>query len=212
MTNYITGGKVTFEDAVKHEGYNEPQFAPSRRAAVELAFDVPEGADGKEVLDTTFDTAVAKVYEILGKKPAKQSAKDGYDATVKVTGSTRKAKDKPATEAVVDTSPAGSDKAALEAAAGLTASQVVEAVVKAIEPETDSLDDLLGEAAPVPITDAELAKAAQNKNAQMKVSDPNFSVKIRALVVEYAGAPPKKITDVPVAKRQEFLDKLRELK
>lgn len=191
MTDFITGGKVTYEDAVKHDGYADPQYAPSRRAAAEIAFDVPADGNGAEILDAVFALAVDKVNQILGKKEVALKAE-------------KKTRAKATKETVVDASPAGSDKAALEAAAGLKAAEPVV--------EEDSLDDLLGAQAPVPITDAELAKAAQNKNAQMKASDPNFSVKIRALVVEYAGAPPKKITDVPVSKRQEFLDKLRDLK
>jgi hypothetical protein len=202
MTDNITGGKVTYEDAVKHEGYPDPQFAPSRRAAVELSFEVFEGENGKDKLDETHAIAVAKVNEMLSKK----SAKEAVTATTTTATSTRKPRAKAADKSANE--PA-TDKDKLAQAAGLPTTDLV--VEKAAEPVEDSLDDIFGDEAPVPITDAELAKAAQNKNAQMKVKDPNFSVKIRALVVEYAGQPPKKITDVPVAKRQEFLDKLRDL-
>lgn len=194
----ITNGSVTIEDGVKAA----EEYAPARKVSVTLGFAVTEAETAVNWLEEAAKQATAKVDELLGRT-----------TTVKPTRAPRKAADKPAAapakETVVDASPAGSDKAALEAAAGLTPAEPVKPVQLDIE---DNIDDLLGEAAPVPITDAELAKAAQNKNAQMKVSDPNFSVKIRALVVEFAGPPPKKITDVPVAKRQEFLDKLRDLK
>lgn len=193
--SFITGGTVSIEDGVKAL----EEFAPARKAKVELSFSVPEGEEGQKYLNAATDVAEAKVSEILGRKPKAVTT----ETPIKPA---RKPREKAAVETVVDTSVPGSDKAKLEVEAGLKPAEV-----KVAEPEQGDIDDLLGDAAPVPITDAELAKAAQTKNAQMKVKDPNFSVKIRALVVEYAGQPPKKITDVPVARRQEFLDKLRDL-
>ena len=192
-----TSGSVTIEDGNPGEPND---FNPRRKVSVTIAYNTQEGdgSDGQAFLDGAADAANKKVDELLGRRV------NPTVGTVPIAGTepAKVRKLRTVKEPAVDTSASGSDKAALEAAAGLKPAEVV---------EEDSLDDLLGNQAPVPITDAELAKAAQNKNAQAKVKDPNFSVKIRALVVEYAGAPPKKITDVPVAKRQEFLDKLRDL-
>lgn len=193
----ITNGVVSIEDGTKAA----EEYAPARKVKVEFSFVVPEGGDATLAANLASEAADAKVNELLGRSSKAVPEKPA------TTRKPREAKE-PAT---VETSAPGSDKAALEAAAGLKLAEEKKPEPKQPEPVEDNIDDLLGDQAPVPITDAELAKAAQNKNAQMKVKDPNFSVKIRALVVEFAGQPPKKITDVPAAKRQEFLDKLRDL-
>lgn len=214
----ITNGIVSVEDGNKAA----EEYAPARKVKVEISFAVPEGEDGNHHVLLAGRVADAHVKRLLGREVtatevvSSNPAKEAVTAVAVNADTTAKTTRKPRATSAKEPA-TGGDKAALEAAAGLTAGGVVETSVvnntKVVEPvvEEDSLDDLLGAQAPVPITDAELAKAAQNKNAQMKVKDPNFSIKIRALVVEYAGAPPKKITDVPVAKRQEFLDKLRDL-
>ena len=201
----ITNGVVSVEDGNKA---NE-EYAPARKVKVEFTFSVDENQDVDFVLNFAAGKANDKVNELLGRKSAKEAA----SAMTAVADTAAKTTRKPRVTSAKE--PATGDKAALEVAAGLVPGGVIETTGPApSNPEVveeDSLNDLLGEQAPVPITDAELAKAAQTKNAQMKVKDPNFSVKIRALVVEYAGPPPKKITDVPVATRQEFLNKLRDL-
>ncbi len=203
-----TTGSVTIEDG--NPGV-PGDFNPRRKVVVTISYHTEDGdgSDGQSFLDRAANAANAKVDELLGRKSAKQPVKVDPTGGTPPTETASKPKKKAAKEAATELS----DKEKLAVAAGVLATDTPAKVVeKLAEPEADSLDDLLGEQAPVPITDAELAKAAQNKNGQMKASDPNFSVKIRALVVEYAGPPPKKITDVPVAKRQEFLDKLRDLK
>lgn len=205
----ITNGVISIEDGTKAP----EEFAPGRKVRVEFTFAVPEGEDATAVANAAAAAADAKVNELLGRTVIAGTVAVAVTPTgasaAPAGGKRTRAAAKPKPDAT--TPPAGGDKAALEAAAGLKAGGPIDTTVAA-EPEQGDIDDLLGDQAPVPITDAELAKAAQNKNAQMKVKDPNFSVKIRALVVEYAGVPPKKITDIPVAKRQEFLDKLRDLK
>jgi hypothetical protein len=196
-----TNGSVTIED-----GNKAPEdYAPARKVSVTISYQASEGEDGTKFLDAAANAANLKVDELLGRKSAPTSF-----SQVEVPATAAPAKKrgaKAATEPAKE--PELSDKEKLAVAAGVHTVEPVPA--KIVEPDPDSLDDLLGEQAPVPITDAELSKTAQNRNGQMKAKDPNFSVKIRALVVEYAGPPPKKITDVPVAKRQEFLDKLRDL-
>jgi hypothetical protein len=73
-------------------------------------------------------------------------------------------------------------------------------------------DDPLGlgiivpEVKPEPVTDAELGSAtvAQNK----KIQKPDA---IRALIAEFAGAPPKQARDIPQDKRHAYLEKLKTL-
>lgn len=182
----IVSGAITVEDGVRNT--SQDQYAPTRKVSVTYNFVVPENGDEDAIARHTADAVNEQVNALLGRteavKPAVQKKKAPTD------------KDKKAE------------------AAGLPTKDIVSKEPETIETTElveDGIDDLLGDAAPAPITDVELAKAAQAKNAAMKTKDPNFSVKIRALVVEYAGPPPKKITDVPVAKRQEFLEKLRDL-
>lgn len=201
----ITNGVVSIEDGAKAS----EEFAPARKVRVELTFATQEDGSesAAETLERVSQIANAKVSELLGR------------GTVLATGGTvqKVQTEKPAEKATTrkkkaETKPAGEKtKADLEAELIAELTGGTPPATQAAEPEPDGIDDLLGDQAPVPITDAELAKAAQLKNAQMKTKDPNFAVKIRALVVEYAGQPPKKITDIPVAKRQEFMDKLKDL-
>lgn len=191
-----THGTVTIEDGNPGEPND---FNPRRKVSVSFGFanEEDDGTAGQKFLDAAANAANAKVDELLGRKVKTQESPDRFAPSAETAKTSRKK---------------ATDKDKLAQAVGLPTEDVVTVKTPAVvEPAEDNIDDLLGDQAPVPITDAELAKAAQNKNAQMKVKDPNFSLKIRALVVEYAGTPPKKITDVPVAKRQEFIEKLRDL-
>lgn len=190
----ITNGVVSIEDGTKAK----EEFAPARKVRVELTFAVAEGSDPTEVLDKVRSLAASRVDLELGRKYAEMAAP--------VTEAKKPGRPKKETPAPEKT------KADLEQELIAELTGGTPPAPAPVEPEADNgIDDLLGEQAPAPITDAELAKAAQTRNAQMKQKDPNFALKIRALVVEYAGQPPKKITDVPVAKRQEFMDKLKDL-
>ena len=75
MKSVITGGTVSVEDCKKHDGYPDPQFAPTRKVRVELIFVVPEDSDeGQRYLDAVATQADGKVTEMLGKKTAARSA------------------------------------------------------------------------------------------------------------------------------------------
>jgi hypothetical protein len=68
--NFITGGTVSVEDCVKHSGYPDPQYAPTRKIRVELIFNADDGADGQDRLDVVAAVANTKVAELLGKPVA----------------------------------------------------------------------------------------------------------------------------------------------
>ena len=70
MSHVITGGIVRYEDGIKAV----EEFAPARKAAVELRFDIPEGQDTDEAVSTVLALATAKVYELLGTTPKKAAA------------------------------------------------------------------------------------------------------------------------------------------
>ena len=70
MSHVITGGIVRYEDGIKAA----EDYAPARKAAVELRFDIPEGQDTDEAISTVLALATAKVYELLGTTPKKAAA------------------------------------------------------------------------------------------------------------------------------------------
>jgi hypothetical protein len=73
-------------------------------------------------------------------------------------------------------------------------------------------DDPLGlgivvpEPAAEPVTDAELGSATVARNKAIQKPDA-----IRALIAEFAGAPPKQARDIPQDKRHAYLEKLKTL-
>lgn len=211
----ITNGIVSIEDGTKAS----EEFAPARKVRVELHFGIEEGSDPVAVLDGVRALADSRVQLMLNRKVAEAPKAATPAATVagEKAPSTRK---KPAA-AAPQAEPA-TTKADLAKAAGIPVGDTVhkaaaDELEDPPEPKTtvpadpDDLNDLLGDSAPVPVTDQELGKAAQEKNGKMKGVAGWAPEKIRKLVAEFAGEG-KRISDVPAAKRQEFLKKLEELK
>jgi len=206
----ISGGVVCIEDCKKHSGYPDPQFAPTRKARVELFFAVPEGANEQAALDYTTTVANNKVVEILsGQKPETSSA-----PVTQATPETPR-KPKPKDKVPEIPKPVEKTKEDLAREAGLPANDIISTIDETEAPAKgeDDLGDVLGEAAPAPITDAELGKAAQEKNARMKAEQGEkwAPSKIRDLIAEYAGAG-KRINDIPADQRPSFLVLLKGLK
>jgi hypothetical protein len=238
MTSVITGGTVSVEDCKKHEGYPDPQYAPTRKVRVELIFTVPEGADGQPYLDGTAAQANAKVAELLGNKPPATVAagkattapaatppstpapgsKAALEGELLAKGATaadlgrepQQAAKAPRAPRKAQTPPAGGAQAEAPKADpdDLTASEP--AAVQ--EPASDGLDDLLGEPAKdEPISDLELNTAVQKVNATLKAP-----AVIRKLLQEFNPDPVKYpqivLAQVPQERRHEFLAMLKELK
>ena len=95
MSHVITGGIVRYEDGIKAA----EEYAPARKAAVELRFDIPEGQDTDEAISTVLALATAKVYELLGTTPKKAAApkKAATAAKVPDLGQAATVEDKAAT-------------------------------------------------------------------------------------------------------------------
>ena len=224
MNNSITGGTVAIEDGIKAK----EDFAPARKVKVELSFSVPEGGDGVAFLDGVSAVAEGKLRELLGKAPA--APKPVQAATQAPVEAPAKAPAKP--KAAKEKAPAAppapeKTKADLAKEAGLPTKDIVTkgpsdeelledeptitAAGKAVA-EEDDLNDILGEAAPPPVTDLELGKAAQEKNAKMKAEHGEAwaPAKIRELISKYSDG--KRINDIPAAKRPQFLKELDALK
>lgn len=200
----IVSGTVCIEDG---NPAKTGDFDPKRKVKVELTFAVPEGGNSTDFLDLTARTADTKVRELLGRSAspaaitAAAPAPSRVDTPVEPKKATR-AKKEP------------TDKDKLAAAAGLPVEGLDESEVPAPKPgPDDSLDDLLGDAAPAPVTDAELGKKAQEKNAALKVAngEKHDPTTIRKLIAKFAGEG-KRINDIPAAKRHDFLKELDALK
>ncbi|MGH7743730.1 MAG: hypothetical protein ACREQ5_02770 [Candidatus Dormibacteria bacterium] len=206
----ITGGTVSVEDCVKHPGYPDPQFAPTRKVRVELIFAEGDG------LDEASARANAKVKELLGGKiaaPASTSAApSGKDALAKAAGV-----DAASVAAATATAPrkAGARKAADKPKPVETATADAAAVVD--EEETgEEADDFSAvvEEEPKPagkvIPDADLNAAMTKKNGEIK-----SSASIRKVVAGFAPEGhkgPFHAHDIPQERREEFLKAIADLK
>lgn len=224
MNTLISGGTVTVEDGLKAK----EDYAPARKVIVAINFSVPEGLDGNAILTHASNVADKQVRVLLGKAPAAPPAdvKAETPATPAKSATTRKkAPEAPAEPAKT--------KAELAKEAGLptesiqhkgeTAPLVDEldeapAKTAAAKPaDDDDLGDLLGAEEKPPVTDAELGKAAQEKNGEMKGKAGWAPEKIRELVGKFVLAdgkpkPGAKLQEIPAAQRHDFLAQLKALK
>lgn len=199
----ITSGIVSVEDGIKGEAGD---FNPRRKARVELHFEIPEGNDHDAHVTGVADLAQAHLHSILHKTKA--------PAGSAVIAEAQKAPAASAKPAKVDK--AAKPKAPEKTKADLEAEMLAEASGPAAEPEIaaddDNLDDILGEAAPDPITDKQLSDACVAKaasNSKVAGWEPK---KIRALIEEFTGAPGKHNREIPADKRPDFLKRLEALK
>lgn len=216
----ITGGTVSIEDGVKAK----EDFAPARKVKVELTFSVPESQDGTKFLDGVTLHAENKVRQLLNKSAAEPiqaavsaegaKAPAGKTSRAKAPVVPEKTKDDLAREAGLPADGTTQHKGAdlvdeLE--------EATKAPAKA-KPADDDLSDILGEtAAPKPVTDQELGKAAQEKNGDMKGKAGWAPEKIRELVGQFVltdgkPKPGAKLQEIPAAQRHEFLAQLKALK
>lgn len=219
----ITGGIVSLEDGIKAK----EEFAPARKARVELHFDIPEGSDHDVHIQGISDLARAHLHRILHNTAAPvqahiAAAQPAVAEAAKPETAAAKKKRLAAEEAVKPKA-GEKTKADLERehlaelqAADSGAEQLLEdepeinAAGKTVANE-DDLSDLLGDQPQVVITDKELGDAVQKKNAERKAADPNWApAKIRDVISKFSGG--KRANDIPAEKRAEFLKEIEALK
>ena len=198
----IFSGLVSIEDGVKAA----EEYAQARKVRIELSFAVAEGQEDVPFLERAADIANKKVAELLGRAVS-------APVIVKVTPAAEKpkrgaAKDKSTPPAEL------SDKEKLAVQAG-----VVETPAPIVD--EDDLSDLIGETPKPPVTDAELAKAAQTTAARLKAAAEKATppttwspAALRKLIKDYN--PPEEaapaVQKIPAAKRHDFLEALEALK
>lgn len=189
----ITGGSVTIEDGEK----KSTDYTPARKVSVTLNYDVPEGQDADAVLDRVADVANAKVDELLGRTKRPTATKPVAEAAPP-TGKGRKAKEEPKEEPKV--APLADP---VTADIGLFEEQA-----PAAKPADDlGLDEFT--VPPAVITDADLNAKVMAKNKE--IGNP---VVIRTLIASFNPDPSKPFSmgNISPAQRQNFLDRLAELK
>lgn len=198
----ITGGRILFGDAVKHNPGD--QYSSSRKAEAEFYFSVSEGERHDAMTDAALGLARAKVAELLTGKSAPATstaipAGAGKTAAEIEDGDKKKAAAAAKAAAKAAKTPPTGDAGDVVVEPAGNAAKVVEAKVVA----DDGLGDLLGEQAPAEVSDAELTSQITRQNG--KVQNPNA---IRALVGKYAGPAPKAARDIPQKDRAAFLAEL----
>lgn len=222
----ITGGIISLEDGIKAK----EEFAPARKARVELHFDIPEGSDHDVHVQGVSDLARAHLHRILHNTAAPVVAHIAAAqpaALVEVPKETAAAKKARLAAEKAAGAPADKTKADLEreqleelqaAGKGTAADELDEKpAAKTHAVEKDELADLLGDTAPTPVTDQELGKAAQEKNGKMKSVVGWSPERIRELVGKFVlvdGKPKAgaKLQEIPAAQRHDFLAQLDALK
>lgn len=197
MSKLISGGLVSIEDGIK----KAEEYAPPRKVRVELRFEVPEGSDeGERFLDGVAALASAKVAELLGvaTAPASAPATDTDAAkrayAEKLSGGTPT----PAAKPVKPPKP--------KAAVAVKPAEKSEPVAA-----EETIDDFLDDPKPEPAVELTDKFLSDECTKVSKVI--GGGTKIRALI-ETFGPEGKKISlrEIPQDKRQEFLDKLSQLK
>lgn len=232
VNNSITSGTIAIEDGTKAK----EEFAPARKVKVELSFSVPEGQDGTAYMHGVARVAEQKVASMLGRtapaevaqivtatapKPAETPKTETPKPETAAAKKKREAAEKAAAEAAApkERTKADLEREMLEAAGAkkpasddeLLEDEPTITATGAVVSNDDDLGDLLGEAAPPPVTDLELGKAAQEKNAKMKaeLGEAWAPAKIRDLISRYSDG--KRINDIAAAKRPQFLKELNAL-
>ena len=227
----ITSGIVSIEDGIKAA----EEYAPARKARVELHFDIPEGSDPSAHIAGVSEVAKTHLHRLLTNKVVGAGHPEMTTLSARPTTAQALAPQPTQVLEVINTptvkpakAPKEKTKADLAREAGLPTKDVVqkgrpakpapalieeEELNAPTEPEDDD-DGLFGDSAPAPITDTEIEKAAQAKNALMKSKNPDSNINVRlrelaAILSNRVGDAKVKIREIPAAKRQEFLDKLK---
>lgn len=194
----VTGGMVFYEDGKK----SDVEYAPPRKAHVELRFDVEEGADATAMLNHTSAACIAKVNEMVGLASAPKATRARTKPAEAAPAPTEadKVAEKKAAVGIVD------DSLTIEPATGVAPGAKGGHPVASAQ--TDLEDFTIAPAETVEVTDAELHAAARRKADDLK--DP---VPVRKLVDDMNPDKTKAfpITNIPQAQRGEFLKRLSAL-
>lgn len=196
----IIGGMVSYGHGKKDDPND--QYSQSKKAIVELRFDVAEDGDETAMLNRASALALAKVNELVGIKTAAPVASTAEPAApLKATKPrTSKKAEGTAAAAPVATPATGSGDA-----------EIIGGDVASPQPKQTDVEDFIIDAEPaVQISDADL-KSACAKTAQ-KLGDGG-AVKVKEWAAKFRKDATKafQVADIAQAERQKFLDGLEKL-
>ena len=211
----ITNGTIKYGETRKIADYE------SKTGHVELSFNIPEGHDPHEAIESVHLMAREHLHAMLHgtkrsdvslpKEPtaAKPAAAKAPKAVTKAPAPA--VADKPTTAAVADTTTAGDEMPPIPASMqrqNTAATSVGQTTAVSVDEE--NLDDLLGltPTAAKEITDKEMMDATQKCQSANK-NGPAIHAAVRACGVK---CPPGRVIDIAQEKRQAFLDLLKEVK
>jgi hypothetical protein len=195
MTNVkVTNGVIKYGRSIKTGDFE------SKRGDVELSFTIAEGADADEAIAAVEGMAIKHVFDILGHQ------EDSARKAAPKAEAAGKAPKPPKATAAATTKAADASDVEEPPAPKFIEKEV--AAKAAAAPAEENLDDLLCMEPTKEITDKELTDATQKCQAAVKNAPA-----IRKLVADMGvKMPPGRIIDIPQDKRQEYLDKLKEVK
>jgi hypothetical protein len=205
----IQSGKVIYGRTVKTGDYE------NKRIDIELAFTVDDGQDAEAVVGVVGQMAVKKAHELLGLKapavaPTTEQANGAKEAAAeRMNAAEGKAPKPPRAPKPAPAKPEPKPEALKDEL------EVEQPKAEAPKPETPADDWETAGAAEPPkeITDKELSDAAIRKVTELQKDHQGAApAMIRKLIATFFTEPAgKMLRDIPQARRQEFLDKLKAL-
>lgn len=196
MTNQITGGSVRIKDGLKAA----VDYGENRVVEVTISYAVADPAEAAIQLNLAAKMADDKVNQLLGRKPAGTVAETPAPKEKPAAKPKAEAKPKPPADEVVEDEDEGGD---------VVVEDETVSEEKPVEETKDDADMSEFEVEPeATITDADLNKAVQAKNAE--ISSPP---KIKALIATFNPDPTKPfaLAQIKAEQRADFLAKLEKL-
>lgn len=226
MTITVSGGVISVEDCKKHEGYPDPQYAPTRKIRVEQTFALAEGmvqSEAQAAIAVLGQNISVQVDALLARSKAKAAVLEYEKAPATPAPTTTLTdKEKLALQAgVLDEKPkrgpgrpAKKDEPKVEEVKGpAVQTDLEDFTIPAEEPKAEAKldDDELLSAPATEITDQQLTDAVTDHN---KKHDGKARVGIRTLIGTYNPDPTKAfmLSQIKQEHRQEFLTKLKDVK
>ena len=194
-TTQVTGGQVRITQRKKIGDYEH------REVEALLTFGVDEGHDYQDVFDRAGQAVCEKVEQLhLGLVKRGPGRPPGAKNKVQETVHTAEPTQTDLEHAIA---------AAKSAPEPEKPAQAVEDIVPAPEPDPAEVVEDVQEAALPDVTDADLVSGCAQKNQKLVTAgDKEGTKRIKELIYLYAGPPPKRSSDIPQARRREFLAKL----
>lgn len=201
----ITGGMIAYEDGIK----KPEEYAPPKKARAELKFDIAEGEDADVAMEVVLEKAMGLVGRALSGKTDKDKLAEAVAAKAAAAKGPEVVERKgPGPQTNKKAAAPKAEKPKEPASAAAVVEEDFSATPAAEDAKTDPAAMEEFDAAPEPVSDAELTSACSKKNAEIKSPQ-----KIRDLVGTYNPDKGKafQVAQIPQEHRRDFLTKLAAL-